>query len=1087
MPFKLKVPFYTLNLQLGDNVVIRYPLTDKNALHIGPSQQLIIRRFQELYQTKVLDQGRLAELMDDYRSGEFLHDDIQVYFPGAKDGISHPPLELEFRYYYTQNENGWWGVVPALGIEAFGKESFELEGALKEIVRLDFLKNRRLQMVQDILETIWFKSVDLTHNEVEFKIPSPGEYNKTGEDDSGGLLPKVGHELAIKFPQLFGMEREMKQFLRDVKNDYSRNILLVGPRGVGKTTMVWELARIRKKQRATGKIWETTASLLIKELVFGNGWKSNLVKLIKELNSQTDFLFVRNLMELFEVGKYEGNAVSVAEYMQSFLAKGTLSMITECTEDELAKIELDHPGFLSLFHLVRLQQPEGKALEGIIHQKAASIAGSLKMDISAEAVQEVIRLINRFMPYEGMPGTPVRFLERLILHRAESGASGNTISLSEITERFCRESGLPVFMVDQNVPMELDAVSGHFEKNIFGQEQAIQSVTDTLATVKMGLSRKDKPIASLLFTGPTGVGKTELAKTLAEYMFGSRERMVRFDMSEFADPFSIYRLSGFSGQEGLLSDAVRKEPFCVLLFDEVEKAHQGFFDLLLQILGEGRMTDGTGKLVNFCSTIILMTSNIGVDVLQRSSVNLVGNSKSEKIEQLQDQLDTEVQKFFRAELYNRIDKVVIFKPLDEMGIRQVVDREMAKLYHREGIKYRKMQLTISEEVYGYISRVGYDENYGARFLQRTLREELVVPLSRTLNRFESDEQLIVKVSMDSNVIAIEAEEDPLGFELLLEELEVANYANHASSLRRSINNIRESHLYNWLQSELEMIESKDMNSDTSDSPWKDATKSRKYHDYYQCKEKHESLTDIIVSYEEDLSLAYLGFKSYDPKINEKIEQWTFDFFDYKINLISTLRPQFNKAYFAIYGGEPSEIARFYARFFESLDFNIEAYTVWFREKFYTEEILYEVEGENGEIFNRRGPREAYIKIPVNNWKKEFRPEHKNDMLYGVEFIISGPCVLLAIKNETGMQSWTFGDHDERLYLVNVEKSKQETPKLIHRADTYKRQKSMRRIIMNKEKEPFIQGKSGRSKEPLAKWLEEKVMETFVVEVEKAIE
>ncbi|KAA3635270.1 MAG: ATP-dependent Clp protease ATP-binding subunit [Bacteroidetes bacterium] len=550
---------------------------------------------------------------------------------------------------------------------------------------------------------------------------------------------------------------------------------------------------------------------------------------------------------------------------------------------------------------------------------------------------------------------------------------------------------------------------------------------------------------------------------------------------------SIYRLSGCSGQEGLLCDAVRKEPFCVLLFDEVEKAHQGFFDLLLQILGEGRMTDGTGKLVNFCSTIILMTSNIGVDVLQRSSVNLVGNSKSEKIEQLQDQLDREVQKFFRAELYNRIDKVVIFKPLDELGIRRVVDREMAKLYDREGIKYRKMQLTIDDEVYTYMSQVGYDENYGARYLQRSMREELIIPLSRTLNLYESDEQLIVKVGMNTDGISIVAQEDPLGFELLLEELEVANYANHASNLRRSINNLRESHLYNWLQSELEMIESKDSGTDASGSPWKDASKSRKYHDYYQCKEKHESLTDTIISYEEDLSLAYLGFKSYQPKINEKIEQWTFDFFDYKLKLISTLRPQFNKVYFAIYGGEPSEITRFYAEFFKSLDFSLEAHTVWFREKFYTEDILHEVEGENGEVYNRRGPREAYIKMPVNNWKKDFRPEHKNDLLYGVEFVVTGPCVLLALSNETGMQSWTFGDHDERLYLINVEKSQQETPKLIHRSETYKRQKSMRRVLMNKEMEPYIQGKSGKSKEPLGKWLEEKVMDNFIVEVEKAIE
>ncbi len=1086
MPFKLKIPFYTLNLQLGENVVIRYPLTDKDALHIGSSHHSIIKRFRELYQSKVLDGGKLIEILDDYKSGEFLQGDTSVFFPAASDGISHPALELDFRYFYTSGENGCWGIIPALGIEAFGKDEYDLEMGLKEVVRLDFLKNRRLQMVQDILETIWFKSVTLNFNEIDFRIPTPGEVSLKSAEQSEKMLHQVAQEVVISRQQLFGMEKEMEQLIRNARNNYTRNILLVGPHGVGKTTMVWELARVKKQHRLTGRIWETTASLLIKELVFGGGWKPNLVSLIKEINSQSDFLFVRNLMELFEVGKYEGNNVSMAEYMQTFLSKGSLSLISECTEEELAKIELNYPGFLSLFHLVRLQQPEGDVLQNIIIRKIASIAHQQKITISEEAVREMVRLINRFMPYEGMPGTPIRFLERLMLHRSPSDQTGATITQAEVTERFCKESGLPVFMVDPDIPMDLSLVTRYFEQNIFGQQQAVNAVVDTLATVKMGLSRKDKPIASLLFTGPTGVGKTELAKTLAAYMFGSRDRMIRFDMSEFADPYSIYRLSGYSSQEGLLSDAVRKEPFCVILFDEVEKADQGFFDLLLQILGEGRLTDGSGRLVNFCSTIILMTSNIGVDILKRSAVSLIGKNKKQALSHLSEQLDGEVQKFFRPELYNRIDKVVIFRPLDPSGIRKVVDREIEKLYKRDGIKYRKINLAIKKDVYDHFGRIGYDENYGARFLQRTLREKLVIPLARAINHFDSDDQLVVEVVLEDGQIKVLAEEDPLGFELLLEELEIANYANHASGLRRAIANLKESHLYNWLNSELEMIESKGAEEEDNASPWKNPSQSRKYHDYYKCRQEHESLTQTIEAYETELSLAYLNFNSYTPQINEKVDQWTVDFFHYKLNLISTLRPEYNNAFFAIYGGKPEEIVRFYVHIFKSMQFKVTGHSVWFRERYYQQEILHEVEAENGEMANRRAPREEYIKTPVRDWEKLFKPEQKGDLLYGFELVISGPCAFLAVKSENGTQAWNFGEHDERIYLVTVEDKITETPKLIHRSEYYKRQKSMRKVDVNKDENYFIRLKSGKSKEPLGPWLEDRMMDQLVQEVENAI-
>jgi ATP-dependent Clp protease ATP-binding subunit ClpA len=1084
MPFKLKIPFYTLNLQLGEGIYLRYPLTDKNAMHIGQNHHNVAKKFSELFQAKMLDEGNFIDVLDEYRDGDFYKAETTVHFPTASD------LDLEFLYYFNKNENGYWGIIPALGLEAYGRTHEELEAGLQEIIKLDFLKNNRLHVVQDILETIWFKSVDLTRTEVSFKVPTPREIDQHESEKVEGLLPKAAQLLKIETQQLFGYEKELEQLIREAKNSYSKNILVVGPSGVGKTTLIWELGRVKKRNKIPGRIWESTASLLIKELMFGGGWKPNLVTLAKELSEHNDFLFVRNLMELFEVGRYVGNTVSMAEYMQTFLAKGQINLISECTDDELAKIELEYPGFISLFHLVRLQQPDGLVLESIIKKKVLSIADSKKISISTAAVQEMIRLTKRFTPYEGLPGSPIRFLERLVLRRFNPGKAKKEISAGEVIEYFCSETGLPVFIVDPDIPADLKQVKKYFAQNIFGQNRAIESVVDTLASVKMALTKKDKPIASLLFTGPTGVGKTELAKTLAAFMFGSRDRMVRFDMSEYSDPNAVFRLSGYSGYGGLLSDTIRKEPFCVLLFDEIEKAGQGFFDLLLQILGEGRLTDGNGKHVNFCSTIILMTSNIGVEVLKRPRVEFKNKNQIQKGEILAEQLGAEVQKFFKPELYNRIDQVVIFNALDKKGIRYIVDREIDSFLRREGIKYRKINIEISSEVLDYLGKIGYDEQYGARFLQRTLRDKLIIPIARTINCYAADEQLIVHAKLIKNEIEIEAIEDPLGFDLLLEELEISNFANHASGLRRSIYSLKEGHLFTRLLSEVEMLDMEDEKSlKGTKSVWKDARKAKKYTDYFHCKDLHESLSSEIDVFEEELSLAYLGLKTYDPALNKKIEAWALQFFDYKKQLLGVLLPKLNTCHFSVYGKHPEEIGDLYLRLFKRMGYGVNIYAVWFRESYYNEEILFDIEREDGNKEKIKGPREEYIKtrIPKNFKFDSISPPNKYDVLCGFDFVVSGNCVYLALNNETGIQSWRFSENDERLFLTAANDSVVSTPNLIHRSELFKSNKSSRKIISFKNEAPSIKAKRWSQSVDLMNWLEEHLLEHLIVEVEKAAE
>ncbi|MCB0626109.1 MAG: ATP-dependent Clp protease ATP-binding subunit, partial [Saprospiraceae bacterium] len=258
-------------------------------------------------------------------------------------------------------------------------------------------------------------------------------------------------------------------------------------------------------------------------------------------------------------------------------------------------------------------------------------------------------------------------------------------------------------------------------------------------------------------------------KVLAEFMFGSRDRLTRFDMSEYSSAYDVMRLTGLSFRnDGLLTSAVRREPFCVLLFDEIEKAHSDFSDLLLQILGEGRLTDSRGKLVNFCSCIVIMTSNIGASKMQGNRISL---KKELDTKQVTEHFLSAVRAYFRPELFNRIDQVIPFEPLSRPVVRQVVDRELQLLQEREGIRFRRMHLQLAPEVYDYLAEHGYHAQYGARHLQRIIRERLIVPLARALNAEDFDDQLVVTVAPDGEKLRVEVEADPLGLELLFEELE----------------------------------------------------------------------------------------------------------------------------------------------------------------------------------------------------------------------------------------------------------------------------------------------------------------------------
>lgn len=1040
MSFPLSIPFYNVQLKFETGGTLTVPLMDNQVLLAGASSGKLAEYFKAAFQKKIVDKGNYTEILSHYIKGDFYQGHITIDFPASKDKMSFPAFELEFPYLYKEDEYHFWGIIPTMGLDAMAENILDLESRLEETIRLEFARNRRLNDVRRIVSASWYSHIELKQQEVQLKFHTPNELEKVNETERERLLPQVAKEIAPTRPQLFGMKSDFDQLVTIIKGQFNRSILLVGKSGVGKTTMIWELARQLKQLKINGKIWETTASTMIKELTRETGWEDNLVFLCKELSNGKDVLFVRNLLELFEVGQYVGNEVSIAHFLKSYLSRGEIVLITECTDEEYAKIELKSPNYLSLLNVVRIEEPSGTALEEIIVKKVESIAKNQKVSIDPEAIMETLRLNRRFTPYAGFPGKPIRFLESILLNISYDPyqVEEHKLERKDVIKYFCEETGMPQFMIDPEVPMSPKSVKVAFKGSLFGQDLAVDAVVDMLASVKTALTRTGKPIASFLFVGPTGVGKTEMAKNLAEFMFASRERMLRFDMSEYATAQNVMRLIGESYHvDGVLTSAVRREPFSVLLFDEIEKASPVFYDLLLQILGEGRLTDSRGKLVNFCSTIIIMTSNIGATRMQRGRLSF---RKDVDQEEQSHQFMTAVQQHFRPELYNRIDQVISFASLDKDTVRFVVEREIDLFKKREGIAYRRMDIYIEEEVYDYLAKKGYNIKYGARYLQRALREELIVPLAYQLNIEEYDEHLEVRISMKENEILILTETDPLKLELLLEELARDDYAEHSSELRRDIYALQEGNYYIKMTSDLARLE-RARRKKGDEIFFKDKKRAENYNRFKATIERVGGLSNSIADLEMDLSLAIMGEGKYRPAAIDDIKVWKQSYLDLKLELYERIRPSGNAFYMGIYGSNPKLVFDFYEKMIQVKGFQIrELESLWFRESSFNERIEFtEKTEENGleEIVKVKRPREEYLTISATNTNQNWlEAQEEGDLLVGIKLKVVGRASHLYFRTEFGLQEWAMEDKKKRKFNIVINQEALKVPIKIHRKQYY---------------------------------------------------
>jgi ATP-dependent Clp protease ATP-binding subunit ClpC len=499
------------------------------------------------------------------------------------------------------------------------------------------------------------------------------------------------------------------------------SVVLIGEPGIGKTMILLEAARkifTLTKEQKTGSnyFWRTTPQRMTAGARYLGEWQETCEELMEELHRTGDVLWINDFVHLLTVGG-DGPEDSMAAFMLPNLRQGRLQIVTELTQQEWERVRQRLPGFAAHFHRISIKNLNKKQIFKLIQLFTDYIYKQLHITIEESASQLAYRLLERYLRYEAFPGKIIKFLtdavnEALIKNH-------RIIDKETVLNQFVQKTGLPTFLLRDDILLDTDDLQEYFTKRIIGQAQAVEQVCQIVMIFKAGLNDPKKPIANLLFAGPTGVGKTACARALADYFFGQGQTLnplIRLDMSEFQHPFQVDRLLGGGNKPGKLIRELRERPFSVVLLDEIEKAHPIFFDVLLNVMDEGILVDNNGRITDFRNVILIMTSNLGAKQSKRISF----------VNQKQDSdVSGAIRHFFRPEFYNRLDQVIIFRSLDADTVTEITRKELNALTEREGFQERGLKLTFTPKLIEHLAQTGFHPEYGARPLQRTI-ERLVV-------------------------------------------------------------------------------------------------------------------------------------------------------------------------------------------------------------------------------------------------------------------------------------------------------------------------------------------------------------------------
>jgi len=736
------------------------------------------------------------------------------------EGISGPSRQASFgRIYLTPRTKQ---VIELAFDEArrLGHHYIGTEHLLLGLVRqgdgvaVDVLKSLGISLDRVRTETTRFMMKDPVyagHARQERKTPLIDQLatDLTALAEEGKLDPVIGRQTEI--------ERVIQILSRRTKN----NPALIGEPGVGKTAIVEGLAqRIVAGDSPAPLLDKRLVQLdvgsLVAGTIFRGQFEERLKRVIDEVKNSGSILFIDEVHMLVGAGA-AGSSVDAANILKPALARGELQCIGATTADEYRRYIERDSALERRFQPILVGEPTVEETIDILQGLKGRYEAHHKLRISDEAIRTAAHLAARYVSDRYLPdkaidlidetasrvrmyklpqatglketyttlktvqqrkdkavedgqyedATELRYLEVELQERLDQlrlgwdfSEEGPSVTADDVAEVISMWTGIPLTRIAGEETERLLQMEEALHQRIVGQDEAITTIAKAVRRARAGLKDPRRPIGSFIFLGPTGVGKTELAKALAEFMFGSEEALVQLDMSEFMERHNVSRLvgapPGYVGYEdaGQLTEAVRRNPYSVICFDEVEKAHPEVFNMLLQLMEEGHLSDARGREVDFCNTIIIMTSNIGAQLIKReTSLGFAvprdeANGEEQAYQEMRGKLLAQLKRTFRPEFLNRVEGIIVFKALTREEIKQIVTLELDKI--RERLDEHQIELKATDEAQDFLAQEGYSTEFGARHLRRTIQRLVEDPLSEKLlaGEFQPGDNVVVDLEED---------------------------------------------------------------------------------------------------------------------------------------------------------------------------------------------------------------------------------------------------------------------------------------------------------------------------------------------------
>lgn len=600
--------------------------------------------------------------------------------------------------------------------------------------------------------------------------------NPTSNYGRKTVLEKYGIDLteearAGRLDPVAGRDKEVDRIVHILLRRTKNNPIIIGETGVGKTAIVEGLAQQIvagkvPKDLTDKRIFQLDVASMVAGASHRGEFEERLRGIINEVLGSNNkiVLFIDEIHTLMGTG--EGEGVSAANIIKPHLARGHFQLIGATTTTEYRKNFEKDKAFERRFQPVTAEEPSDENAVEMLKVLRPKYEKFHRITIPDDALKECVKLSKKYIGERFLPDKAIDLLDEAASHvklQADAGKRGdNQVKKTDIEQIVSAWTGIPITKLTEDESEKLLKLEDRIHKRMVDQEPAVISVSEAVRRGRIGLASGQRPIASFIFLGPTGVGKTELAKTLAELLFGKDDAMARLDMSEFMEKHEVAKLigapPGYVGYEegGVLTEAVRKKPYSIVLFDEIEKAHPDVFNILLQLLEDGRLTDNKGNTISFKNTIVICTSNIGSNLIQQqlSAIDKDAKQTAEQMEKqfkdLQKLIREELTKFLRPEVLNRFDEVVIFKPLRPEHMAGIVRFEIAKT--AKLLKEQGYNLQITEKAVMRLAKDGYDPVYGARPLRRLIQTVIENPIALAIisKKFAPGDTIVIDFNDDVN-------------------------------------------------------------------------------------------------------------------------------------------------------------------------------------------------------------------------------------------------------------------------------------------------------------------------------------------------